>query len=165
MQLYEGMFLLNAAEASRDWDGVEGRIADLLTRHGGEVVRAEKWAERRLAYDIAGQSKGVYYLVFFKAPPESVQAIRGDCRLQRDLIIREIFLKQDESALQKATYSDSEIRAAERARRMTRDTGSPEKDVKKPEPAKAEAEKPAAPSGDAKPEEKASAPAEDTQKT
>jgi ribosomal protein S6 len=159
------MFLLNAAEASRDWAGVEDRIAELLTRHGGEIKRAEKWAERRLAYDIAGLSKGVYYLVFFEAPPESVQAIRGDCRLQRDLILREIFLKQDAGALEKPTYSDSEFRAAEKARRMTRDTGSREKDEKKPEPEKAKAETPAAPSGDAKPEEKASVPAEDSKET
>ncbi|MHC4663391.1 MAG: 30S ribosomal protein S6 [Planctomycetota bacterium] len=123
MNIYEGMFLLNAAEAARDWDALKSKITDMLTRHGGEIKYAEKWAERKLTYDIAGQSKGVYLLAFFSAPPQSIQAVRGDCRLQRDYILREIFFRRDETALKGPTYSDSEAIAAMKAERMTRGVG------------------------------------------
>lgn len=139
MGIYEGMFLLNAAEASRDWDALKDRVTDMIVRHGAEIKRAEKWAERKLAYDIAGQSKGVYLLVFFESPPGSIDAIRGDCRLQRDYILREIILRKDESALSKPTFSDAEALAAEKARRMMSRTGSASDDEKSDRPKSDEA--------------------------
>ena len=40
----------------------------LITQHGGTVLAARLWDERKLAYPINGHKKGVYWLTYFRMP-------------------------------------------------------------------------------------------------
>jgi small subunit ribosomal protein S6 len=92
LNLYEAMFLLNSAESKRDWDAMSGHVKGILLKHGAEVLKEEHWDDRKLAYDVAGQKRGTYYLIFFNLDPLKVATFRRDCELSeqimRHLIIR-----------------------------------------------------------------------------
>ena len=67
MSLYEGMFVMDNRQANRDWDGSLEKLKSMLAKHGAELVRAEKWGERKLAYEMQGRRRGTYMLLYFNA--------------------------------------------------------------------------------------------------
>lgn len=85
IQTYEGMFLFPQS-ATADLQGCVDHITDILTRGGAEIVALRKWDERRLAYDIHGNKRGVYFLAFFKAKTQSLAGMERDCRLSERLL-------------------------------------------------------------------------------
>jgi small subunit ribosomal protein S6 len=94
-RLYEGLFLIDAAEAVSDWDGVKEMIKRILEKGGAEIVSLRKWDERRLAYDIAGKDKGTYILVYFNAPTAAISGIERDFRLS-ERIMRAMIIRGDQ---------------------------------------------------------------------
>jgi small subunit ribosomal protein S6 len=87
LSLYEGMFLMDNRQANRDWDGSLDAMKAIIAKHGGSIVRCEKWGERKLAYEIKGRRRGTYVLVYFEAEGEAVNGIYHDCELS-ELILR-----------------------------------------------------------------------------
>jgi ribosomal protein S6 len=63
-RMYEGMFILKASTASKDWSRASGEVKRIIETHGGELVFFEKWDERKLIYEIRKQNKGVYVLTY-----------------------------------------------------------------------------------------------------
>lgn len=95
MSVYEGMFILDPAKYSRDPAGSAQQINDLLAQHGGTVLAARLWDERKLAYPIKGHKKGVYWLVYFRMPGGNLTALERQCEITDD-IIRKLVLKVDD---------------------------------------------------------------------
>jgi small subunit ribosomal protein S6 len=93
-RLYEGLFLVDSAEAASDWDGVIGAIEKVLSRAECEVVTLEKWDERKLIYDIQKKSRGTYILTYFNCDPLKIGAIERDVQLSEH-IMRVMVLKTD----------------------------------------------------------------------
>ena len=69
--VYEGMFLLSQSEAA-DFNGAVAHIEEVLGRGQAELLAMRKWDERRLAYEIDKQRRGVYILTYFRAPTSSI---------------------------------------------------------------------------------------------
>lgn len=96
---YEAMFLVGQAAAA-DLAGVVEHIKEVLARGHAEIIAMKKWDERRLAYEIKKQKRGLYILVYFKAPGGSLAHIERDCNLSekllRVLILRADHLTEDE---------------------------------------------------------------------
>ena len=82
---YEGLFLFPQA-AVADLQGAHDHIVEILNRAGAEIVSMKKWDERRLAYEIRGNKRGVYFLVYFKAKGAKLQQIERDCNLSEKLL-------------------------------------------------------------------------------
>jgi small subunit ribosomal protein S6 len=94
-RLYEGLFLIDAAEAASDWDGVTEMIKRILEKGSAEILSLRKWDERRLAYDIGGKDRGTYILVYFNAPTASIANIERDFRLS-ERIMRSMIIRGDQ---------------------------------------------------------------------
>ena len=77
IQTYEGMFLFPQS-ATSDLQGSVDHITDILQRGGAEIIALRKWDERRLAYDIHGNKRGVYFLAYFKAKTQSLAGMERD---------------------------------------------------------------------------------------
>jgi small subunit ribosomal protein S6 len=92
--VYEGLFILDSNRYARDPGGVSGQIAAMLQKYDGKMLASRLWEERRLAYPIAGQRKGAYWLAYFRLDSAHVDAVRRDCQLN-DSILRELILKVD----------------------------------------------------------------------
>ena len=54
----------------------------------------KKWDERKLSYELGGQKRGTFVVVFFTAPGAAVTQIERDVNLS-DEILRVIVLKAD----------------------------------------------------------------------
>ena len=116
---YEGMFLISQAEAA-EFGGVIEHINHLFERAGAEIIAMQKWDERRLAYEVDKQKRGVYILSYFKAPAENLQAFERDCNIS-ERILRMMVTKADHLTLEEMQAfdrrSDLVVEAKERAAR------------------------------------------------
>jgi ribosomal protein S6 len=90
---YEAMFLLGAGHAT-ELDNAIKLVRGIVERHEGKVIVLKKWDERKLAYEIRGEKRGLYIIAFFTAPPAAVAAIVRDVELS-DQILRVIVTKAD----------------------------------------------------------------------
>jgi small subunit ribosomal protein S6 len=97
------MFLVNQSAAAAFGDVLE-HINHLFERADATVVAMKKWDERRLAYEIDKQRRGVYFLVYFRAPTTAVAGIERDCnlgeRIMRVMILNAEHLSDEDIALQ-----------------------------------------------------------------
>jgi small subunit ribosomal protein S6 len=116
---YEAMFLLGQAQAA-DLAGAVAHINEIMARGHAEILGMRKWDERRLAYEIRGQKRGTYILVYFKAPGKDVAHIERDCNLS-ERILRTLILRADHMTEEQMRSADArkelEIEAKLRAER------------------------------------------------
>lgn len=94
MQVYEGMFILDPSKYSRDPAGATQQVSDIITQHGGTILAARLWDERKLAYPIKGHKKGVYWLTYFRMEGPNIAALERQCEITDD-IIRKLVLRVD----------------------------------------------------------------------
>lgn len=117
--VYEAMFLLSTAQAA-DFGGAIAHINEILARSQAEVIAMKKWDERRLAYEIDGNKRGVYILAYFKAPNELLGGLERDLRLS-EKVMRSLILRADHITMDEMQASDGrkelEVEAKLRAER------------------------------------------------
>lgn len=125
---YEGMFLLSQAAAA-DFGAAVDHIREILGRADVQIIAMQKWDERRFAFEIRKQKRGVYILVYFTCGRGKLAQIERDCNLSenilRVLVTRADHLSEeemksadarDELATEAALRRErAEKRAAERA--------------------------------------------------
>jgi small subunit ribosomal protein S6 len=99
-RLYEGLFLLEPNFANKDEAGAIQLVQSLLEKHGATVIRCEKWAEQKLAYEIRKNKRGAYMLAAFKVDPLKVSEIELECRLT-ERIMRYLLLNRNGLPLEK----------------------------------------------------------------
>lgn len=96
MNFYEGLFLLDPADATGNWTDLKGYITGLLERFGCEILYSERWSDKKLAYPIKGRQKGTYFLVYFKAAGDTLTALKDEIRIA-ERILRVLFLRKDKA--------------------------------------------------------------------
>lgn len=94
MRMYEGLFLIDNARASMEWENVVKHIHDILQKNGAEILKTEKWGEKKLAYKIKGHKRGTYLLIHFNAKNTAIVMIKRDFQLS-DYIIRSLLVRDD----------------------------------------------------------------------
>jgi len=90
---YEGMFLFPQA-AVADLQAAADHVLELLHRAGAEIISFKKWEERRLAYEIKGNKRGLYFLAYFKAKGSKMAVLERDCNLSEKML-RAMILRAD----------------------------------------------------------------------
>ncbi|GHT03151.1 30S ribosomal protein S6 [Planctomycetales bacterium] len=100
-KLYEAMFIVDSVKAREDYAQIEGVCLNAITRNGGEIVKAVKWDDRRLAYEINKVKRGTYILVHFNLDPLNVQKVDRQIQLN-DQILR-CLITVDEDGIETGT--------------------------------------------------------------
>ena len=99
-KLYEVMFLIDSAEAAKDWDGIIELVTKMLNKIDAQIITLKKWDERPLAYSIKRCSRGTYILAYFKADGRKITELERDVllseRVMRALILRIDHLTEEE---------------------------------------------------------------------
>ncbi|HEV2070298.1 MAG TPA: 30S ribosomal protein S6 [Acidimicrobiales bacterium] len=72
MRPYEAMVILDASLEESAVQAVINRTGELLAPSGGQVIRADKWGKRRLAYEIDHRTEGYYLLLELRLDPDAV---------------------------------------------------------------------------------------------
>lgn len=87
IRLYECMWLVDANTGREDYAKVIAGLKEIVEKGGGTWINAEKWDERRLAYQIKKRKRGLYIINHFSAPTEAVAKIDRQARIT-DLVLR-----------------------------------------------------------------------------
>ncbi len=83
--LYEGMFLFPQS-ATANLQGAIDHLKTILDKSGITIINFRKWDDRRLAYEIDGNKRGVYFLVYFNAPTESISDLERRCSQSEEML-------------------------------------------------------------------------------
>jgi ribosomal protein S6 len=85
------MFLMDPS-LSNDWTSAESEVRRILDRAEAKVLGVKNWEERKLAYPIGTNKRGLYALTYFEALPDKITGIERDVHLSekamRVLVIR-----------------------------------------------------------------------------
>jgi len=108
-KLYEVMFLIDSAEAAKDWDGIIELVTKMLNKIDAQILSLKKWDERPLAYSIKRCGRGTYILAYFKADGRKITELERDVllseRVMRALILRVDHLTEEDIAKQAAAHA------------------------------------------------------------
>lgn len=111
---YEGLFLFPQS-VTADLEGAANQVREAITRHQGEVVSLVKWDDRRLAYDIRGNKRGVYFLAYFTAPSGMVAAIERECTLS-ETMLRALIVRADHLSAEQMKDAEGQAKLAMEAK-------------------------------------------------
>jgi small subunit ribosomal protein S6 len=114
VSLYEGLFLMGP-QAGSDLQGALDHIQEILDRAEADTVVLKKWEERKLAYAIRGQKRGVYIIAFFRVAHTKLPNIDRDCNLSeqvvRAMVIRADHIGETELNLAKEEEANTKVEA------------------------------------------------------
>jgi small subunit ribosomal protein S6 len=85
IRTYEGMFLFPQS-ATANLQEAADHVKSILDRCGATIVSFSKWDDRRLAYEVQGNKRGVYFLAYFTAPTSALVEIERRCNLSEELL-------------------------------------------------------------------------------
>ncbi|GDX97823.1 hypothetical protein LBMAG48_02270 [Phycisphaerae bacterium] len=111
---YEIMFLIGQAQSGDLASGIT-HIEEIINRASGEVIAMKKWDERRLAYEVAGQKRGLYILAYVKMPGTSLANFERDCNLS-EKILRTMTLRVDHMTVDEMKATDDRLGLATEAK-------------------------------------------------
>ncbi len=103
MNQYEAMFLFDPTFGAA-FEKCEAEVRRLMERAQAEILVCQRWDDRRLAYKIKGRKRGVYVLVYFKAPGDKIGPLERDARLSEN-ILRLLVLRADELTLEQMEHA------------------------------------------------------------
>ncbi len=72
MREYELMYISRADMEAEQQEALQTRLDNLIAKFGGELVKADVWGKRKLAYPIKHQSEGYYVILYFKADNSAI---------------------------------------------------------------------------------------------
>ena len=87
MRAYELMVILDPELEERTVAPSLDKFLDVVRKDGGTVDKVDVWGKRRLAYDIAKKSEGIYAVIDMQAEPATAK------ELDRQLNLNEAVLR------------------------------------------------------------------------
>lgn len=91
---YETMFILKPTLTEEESVAQIEGIKSLFEKNGAEIASTDDIGIKELAYEIAKQKRGYYYVIYFKAPASAIAEIERNYRNNENLV-RFIFIKYD----------------------------------------------------------------------
>jgi ribosomal protein S6 len=88
------MFVVYNKDAQQSRDYLEEHLKRMLSKVGAELIRMTKWDERQLAYEINGQTDGIFYLTYFEASGSAIKDLRREAELS-EIVLRLLVLHLD----------------------------------------------------------------------
>ncbi|MBA3060323.1 MAG: 30S ribosomal protein S6 [Nitrospirota bacterium] len=116
MNIYENIVILNASLGDEEIETASGKIKDLITNSGGEILKTDVWGRRKLAYEIKKQKKGFYLLLVFKSPSAAIKKLEDYYKVF-DPVVKYMVIKLEKKQAETALKSSSvEVTASRDAR-------------------------------------------------
>lgn len=85
VRLYEGMFLIKQGAAGDLAEAVD-LVRQILDRSEAQALVIRKWDDRKLAYPIQGQKRGLYLLALCRVSGAQIANIERDCNLSEKIL-------------------------------------------------------------------------------
>lgn len=94
MRHYELMVILDPEIEERTVAPSLDKYLSVVTTAGGTVDNIDIWGRRRLAFDIAKKSEGIYAVVDFTATPDTAKELDRQLRLN-EAVLRTKIIRPD----------------------------------------------------------------------
>ncbi|MBN9167691.1 MAG: 30S ribosomal protein S6 [Myxococcales bacterium 68-20] len=107
---YETIYILRSDVDADTADKVQGRVAEVVGRDNGKLVKVESWGRRKLAYPVGKQKKGVYIYVKYVGRGGLVQELERNLKLQDSVLKFQTVLTSAEVDVQSVTVDPEEIK-------------------------------------------------------
>lgn len=86
VQLYEGMYILNATLSEDARQKALEKILSGITNQGGEIHKIHEQGKKKLAYELRGRREGYYYLLYFSLDASCIRELWSEYHLNEDLL-------------------------------------------------------------------------------
>ena len=106
MTTYEILLLLDPEQAEAHQEELVARLRALVEGSGGTWRSHDAWGRRRLTYEIAKKSEGVYHLVVFESDPATLDEIVRVLKID-DAVLRQLATKHIEGSRTSAPPQDA----------------------------------------------------------
>src|ERR1700712_3431531 len=83
---YETIYVLRSDVDADTAEKVQGRVAEVVGRDNGKLLKVESWGRRKLAYPVGKQKKGVYIYVKYVGRGGLVQELERNLKLQDSVL-------------------------------------------------------------------------------
>lgn len=107
MTTYEILLMLDPEGAESHQDELIARVRELVEKGGGTWRSHDAWGRRRLAYEIAKKPEGVYHLVVFEAPAETLDEVSRVLKID-DGVLRHLATRHIEGSRTSAPRDDAQ---------------------------------------------------------
>jgi small subunit ribosomal protein S6 len=91
---YETMFIVKPTLTEEETVAQIDLVKSNIEKNGGEIVACDDIGTRPLAYEIEKNKRGYYFVVYFKAPSNSILELERNYRIN-ETIMRFIFIKYE----------------------------------------------------------------------
>jgi single-strand DNA-binding protein len=126
LRAYEVLFIVSPDYEDEQIASIIARYKGVITKDEGVVTEADKWAKRRLTYEIAGFREGLYILMTFEGTPEIAAELDRLMKIDQE-VLRHMISRIDDIAVRDVKRKKDEARTEEpRSERGSRSQGKPE---------------------------------------
>jgi len=108
---YEILLMLDPELAEQRQDELIVRVRELVEKSGGTWRSHDAWGRRRLAFEIAKKTEGVYHLVVFESGAEALDEIVRVLKID-DVVLRHMATKHIEGSRTTAPRDDTPVPVA-----------------------------------------------------
>ncbi len=124
VKCYEGLFLFPQTAAS-DLQSAVDHLKEILARAEVKIISLRKWDERRLAFEIKRNRRGLFFLVYFEAAPNAIAHIERDCNLSEQ-VLRSMVIRAEHLTREQMEAADGQSELADEIKlRDTEETAVP----------------------------------------
>jgi len=107
---YETIYILRSDVDADTAEKVQARVAEVVGRDNGKLVKVEAWGRRKLAYPVAKQKRGVYVYVKYVGRGGLVQEIERNLKLQDTVLKFQTIQTNDEVDVAALTIDPEEVK-------------------------------------------------------
>lgn len=94
MKKYEIMYIINPNVLEEGREALISKLTELLTANGANILKTDRWGERKLAYLIDKKKTGFYVLTTFEIDGTKLAEVESKLNITED-VMRYIIVKQD----------------------------------------------------------------------
>jgi small subunit ribosomal protein S6 len=95
MNHYETIFIMDPDLEDAQAQGAIEKIKGIITQSGGEILKAEDWGKRKLAYIVKKKPRGHYLLIHFQGTPALLLELHRNFRVM-DAVIKFQSIRMEE---------------------------------------------------------------------
>ena len=99
MNNYETVFIATPVLSEAQLDELFGKFQGVITENGGQIVNAEAWGLKKLAYAIQKKTTGYYFLIEFTGEGNIIETLEKQYR-RDERVIRFLSFRQDKHAVE-----------------------------------------------------------------
>jgi small subunit ribosomal protein S6 len=107
---YETIYVLRQDVDPDGADKVAGRVAEVVARENGKLVKVETWGRRKLAYTVAKQRRGVYYYLKYLGGGAVVSELERNLRMLDHVMKFQTVLLRDEVEVDTVAVDPEEVK-------------------------------------------------------